>query len=242
MKLHDFLLLAFSYFSELIGTISGFGSSTFFVPLAIAIESFGFVLALTAILHCFGNISKIVLFKKSLPKNLALQLGFPSVVLAGIGALLSSRFSSDLLLQILGGALVVISALTLLKKKAIRSPTHKFSILLCSVSGFLTGLVGTGGAIRGMALTMLHLEKNTFVALSAAIDLGGDLLRAGIYLYNGNMDWKQWFYIPLLGITAVLGALTGKKVLMRIDQRGFERLVAIFVFVSGLAMIFKWHA
>lgn len=62
MKPHDFLLTFLAFISEAIGTLSGFGSSTFFVPLAILVESFTFVLALTAILHCFGNLSKILLF------------------------------------------------------------------------------------------------------------------------------------------------------------------------------------
>ncbi len=238
MKSHDLLLLVFSFFSEALGTISGFGSSTFFVPLAVSIESFGFVLVLTAILHCFGNISKIYLFRENFPKILILQLGLPSVVFTGIGALLSSRFSSDLLMRLLGMVLVIISAVKILQKSRITHLHSKASIVLCGVSGFLTGLVGTGGAIRGMALTMLQLEKHSFIVLSAGIDLGGDLLRAGIYLSQGKMDWNQWFYIPLLGVTAALGAITGKRILTHINQKQFEKIVAVFVFFSGLTMIF----
>jgi uncharacterized membrane protein YfcA len=44
-----FFLIAFS--SEVVGTIAGFGSSVFFVPLAGLLLGFHEVLALTSILH-----------------------------------------------------------------------------------------------------------------------------------------------------------------------------------------------
>lgn len=238
MGFHDFLLIALAALSEAIGTISGFGSSTFFVPAAVLLETFGFVLALTAILHCFGNFSKLALFGKHTPKKLIIRLGLPFVVFTGLGALLSAKIPVIFLTKFLGAVLIYLSLLTLLKKNRPQILPQKSARLLCGLSGFITGLVGTGGALRGIALSTLQLEKNSFVALSAAIDLGGDLLRAGIYFYQGYMDWKQWFYIPLLGIAAVGGSLFGKAILNKINQQQFEKIVAGFILISGLGMLF----
>ena len=44
---------------EIIGTVGGFGSSVFFVPVAQFFFSLKIVLGLTAILHVFSNLSKI---------------------------------------------------------------------------------------------------------------------------------------------------------------------------------------
>lgn len=239
MLLHDFALIFIGYLSEVLGTISGFGSSTFFVPAALFFEKMQFVLALTALLHCFGNLSKLALFKHQIEKKLFVKLVVPSVILTGVGALLSKFVSISLLQRILGVVLVILPLTIFIKKD--RSPNihTRFGVFLTSVSGFTTGLIGTGGALRGLALTFLKVEKSSFIALSAAIDLGGDLTRASIYIYNGYMDWHQWFYLPLLGIAAVLGAWSGRKIVNTFTQQQFEYAVAAFVFFSGLALILR---
>jgi uncharacterized membrane protein YfcA len=48
--------------SEIVGTVAGFGSSVFFVPLAGFFFDFHQVPALTSILHVFSNTAKLVLF------------------------------------------------------------------------------------------------------------------------------------------------------------------------------------
>ena len=63
-----FLLLAL--IAETIGTVGGFGSSVFFVPLGNFYFDFYSVLGLTAIFHLSSNLSKIFLFKKGLNKRL----------------------------------------------------------------------------------------------------------------------------------------------------------------------------
>ncbi|MGB5377203.1 MAG: sulfite exporter TauE/SafE family protein, partial [Muriicola sp.] len=74
MKINTlFLLLAL--LAEILGTIGGFGSSVFFVPLGNFYFDFYSVLGLTAIFHLSSNLSKIFLFKKGLNKFLILYLG-----------------------------------------------------------------------------------------------------------------------------------------------------------------------
>jgi len=56
------LFFVIAFFSEVVGTIAGFGSSVFFVPLAGLLFGFREVLALTSILHVFSNAAKLVFF------------------------------------------------------------------------------------------------------------------------------------------------------------------------------------
>ena len=239
MHIHDFLLVIIAAASEILGTLSGFGSSTFFVPFALLIESFHLVLALTAILHCFGNTFKISLFYRDLQWKIFLQLAIPSFVFTGIGAVLTQYSSGEWLVQVLGVVLILFSLVSLFTIRSIKRWPKWVAILLSAVSGFSTGFVGTGGAIRGMALAAIQLPKNTFIGVSSAIDVGGDALRAFIYLRNGYMDWNQWFYIPLLILAAFFGARTGKFLLGHINQIQFEKIVAVFIFLSGVVMLFK---
>jgi len=55
-----FLFFFIALFSEIVGTVAGFGSSVFFVPLAGFFFDFHTVLALTSLLHVFSNAAKLV--------------------------------------------------------------------------------------------------------------------------------------------------------------------------------------
>ena len=75
--------------AEIVGTVSGFGSSILFVPLASAFFDFQIVLGITAVFHVFSNISKIYLFRKGINKEIAIKLGIPAVIFVILGAILT---------------------------------------------------------------------------------------------------------------------------------------------------------
>ena len=68
-----FILLAL--LAEILGTVGGFGSSLFFVPIAGLFFDFHSVLGITALFHLSSNISKIALFRKGFDKKLVINIG-----------------------------------------------------------------------------------------------------------------------------------------------------------------------
>ena len=158
-----FILLAL--FAEIVGTVGGFGSSLLFVPIAGFFLDFHSVLGVTALFHVASNISKITLFRKGIDLKLILTIGLPSVFLVGLGAYLSKFYNNEYLQIILSVFLITISILLLILKNLTLKPTFFNSIAGGSLSGFVAGLLGTGGAIRGMTLAAFNLEKNCFASL-----------------------------------------------------------------------------
>jgi len=57
------LFLALALLAEILGTLGGFGSSVFFVPIANLFFDFESVLDITALFHLSGNLSKLGLFR-----------------------------------------------------------------------------------------------------------------------------------------------------------------------------------
>ena len=106
-----FLFFLIALLSEIVGTIGGFGSSVFFVPLAGLFFDFHTVLALTSILHVFSNAAKLVLFGRHVRWRLLLLLGIPSVVCVILGALLSTKLQFKYTELILGLFLIAFSVL-----------------------------------------------------------------------------------------------------------------------------------
>ena len=100
--------------AEIIGTISGFGSSILFVPIASLYFDFKIVLGITAIFHVFSNISKIYLFKNTINKNIVIKLGIPAVVSVIVGAVLSN-YVPQKELELGMNIFIVLIALLLIK-------------------------------------------------------------------------------------------------------------------------------
>ena len=239
MEIILFLLLAL--ISEVAGTIGGFGSSVIFVPLAGFFFDFHTVLLVTGILHVFSNTAKLILFRKGIDWKLVMLLGIPSIFFVIIGAILSKHIKSEYIEFGLGIFLITIAAFMLFFPKAKVTPTNFNAIAGGGIAGFLAGLIGTGGAIRGLSLAAFSLEKNIFIATSAAIDFGVDFSRTIIYWSNAALDKKLYIYIPILLVVAFVGSYIGKLALKKVSQESFKKIVLIFIILIGITMIFKFY-
>jgi len=231
-----FFLAAFV--SEIAGTMAGFGSSTIFLPLALLFVNFKAALVLVAFLHIFGNLGRIVFFKHGIDWNLILKFGIPSVIFTIIGALLVSYIPQDTLKGYLGVFLVCYAFYSLWKENFAVSPSSANAIAGGAASGFLAGLIGTGGALRGAFLTGFRLPKERYIATAAAIALAVDVTRIPLYISQGFLESNYYWYIPILFLVALAGSFIGKKIVKKIPQRQFRRLILAAILLIGIKFVF----
>ncbi len=236
-----FLILFFilALLAEVLGTVGGFGSSLFFVPIASFFFDFHSVLGITALFHIASNISKIAIFKNGFDKKLILNIGLPSILFTIIGAYLSKHFNSKYLEVFLAIFLLVLSSLFLFFKKIIIKPNSINSIGGGVLSGFLAGILGTGGAIRGLTLAAFSIEKNVFIATSAFIDLGVDLTRSVVYFNNGYIHNHDLYLIPILVLVSIVGTYLGKNILKHFSQEKFKKIVLMLILIVGIITLLK---
>jgi len=235
----NFIFLILALLAEIIGTIGGFGSSVFFVPLGNFYFDFYSVLGITAIFHLSSNLSKIFLFRKGLNRRLLLYIGLPSVLFVILGAWLSKILNTVLLEFILGGFLVGLSLVFLIGKNIKVDPDKRNALIGGSLSGFSAGLLGTGGAIRGLTMAAFHLEKSVFIATSAAIDFMIDFSRTFVYYNNGYIHAHDLKYVPYLFAIGLVGSFIGKKILTYIPQDKFRIISLIFILIIGMITLLK---
>lgn len=234
-----YLFLLLALIAEIIGTIGGFGSSVFFVPLGNFYFDFYSVLGLTAIFHVSSNLSKIVLFKKGLDKRLLLYIGLPSVIFVIVGGVLS-KFANDFWLKIvLGAFLILFSLVFLIKKEVIVLPNKRNAMVGGTLSGFSAGFLGTGGAIRGLTMAAFNLEKSAFIATSAFIDFMIDLTRSFVYYGNGYITKEILIYIPFLIVIGWVGTYIGKQILNYIPQEKFRKLSLTLILLIGIITLIE---
>ncbi len=230
-----FIILAI--LAEILGTVGGFGSSVFFVPMASYFLDFQSVLGITALFHLSSNLTKIGFFRKGLDRKLILNLGIPAVAFVILGAFLS-RFADPKFLGVaLGVFLVLFSVVFLAQKTLVVRASRRNALTGGALSGLLAGLLGTGGAIRGATMAAFRLPKDRFIATSAVIDLGIDLSRSVVYGYNGYIHGHDLYLIPILVGVSVVGTFLGKKILDHIRQEQFQQLVLYLLLFIGLVTL-----
>lgn len=229
-----------AFVSEIIGTIAGFGSSTVFLPLALFFFDFKTALVLVALLHIFGNLGRVSFFKSGLDKHTVLMFGVPSVLLSLVGALMVPYIPQDLLKNILGIFLIAYAVLSLWKEDLRVKESFFNSVLGGSLSGFLAGLIGTGGALRGAFLTAFGLPKEKYIATAAAIALAVDLTRIPVYFAQSFLSSQYYFYIPFLFLIALLGSFIGKQIVSQVPQKTFRKIVLVTILLIGIKFVWDF--
>ena len=195
---------------------------------------------LVAFAHIFGNLGRISFFRHGFDKKLFWKFTIPSVLFALLGALLVIYIPQDALKLGLGIFLVVYSAIFLWQKK-IRFPANNLTAVAGgSISGFMAGLIGTGGALRSAFLGSFNLVKEKYIATSAITAILVDATRIPIYIQQGFFQNKYFLYLPVLFIIAIVGSFIGKLVLDRIPQEKFRSIIFIAVFLIGIKFIYDY--
>ncbi|MCK0109235.1 sulfite exporter TauE/SafE family protein [Flavobacteriaceae bacterium S0825] len=238
MKNLEYLFLLLALFAEIIGTVGGFGSSVFFVPVANFYFDFQTVLGMTALFHVASNLSKIAMFKKGIDKKLITYIGIPAVIFVIVGGIIAKYLNEYLLEIVLGIFLISLSLLFLIKKNLIVKPNKREAFLGGTFSGLFAGILGTGGAIRGLTMAAFNLEKNAFIATSAIIDFFVDFSRSIVYFFNGFITKEILIYIPFLVVISIVGTYLGKLLLKRISQDSFKKMSLYLILIIGVATLF----
>lgn len=233
------LFLILSLIAEIVGTVGGFGSSVFFVPIANMFVDFKSVLGITAVFHIASNTSKLLLFRKGFNKYLLIYIGIPAVIMVIFGGVMSKYIREEILQGAFAVFMIVLSLFFLVFKNVVVMPNKTNAIVGGSTSGFLAGVLGSGGAIRGLTMVAFNIEKEQFVATSAAIDFAVDLSRAVVYFINGYMHTEHTHYMVSLVVIGFTGTWLGKKVLKNISQEKFKTIVLLLILAIGVFMLFQ---
>lgn len=237
MEPADIIFFVTGFFSEVLGTMAGFGSSTIFLPLASYLVDFKTALVLVAIFHLFGNLGRIAFFRHGLDKKVLLLFGLPSFLFSLLGATLVGDLSQTLLKMILGMFLIAFSITFIFKPHLAFPANARMLVLGGGASGFIVGLIGTGGALRAAFLTGLKLDKEKYIATAAVIALGTDATRIPFYVSSGFLTEQYYYFVPALFAIALGGSYVGRKIVGRIDQEKFKKIVLVAVILASVKFV-----
>jgi uncharacterized membrane protein YfcA len=111
------------------------------------------------------------------------------------------------------------------------------------ISGMLGGLVGNQGGIRSAAMLGFDVPRQAFVATATAVGVIVDGARMPVYLATQGQEIADlWPSLLAATVSAIFGTIVGERILRRIPEPIYRRLVAALVLALGVFMLVRTGA
>ena len=219
---------------------SGFGLGTALTPLFLLTYDIKTAVFLVAIVHFTNNLFRLALFWKQIDAGVVRRFGLLSVVGAVAGSLLQEQAASPWLEIGLGALLIILGGVEFLPgERGWRLP-RRFDQAGGLLSGLLGGLLGNQGALRSGYLLNYSLSKEAFIASGTAIACLIDASRIPVYAVQYGKELSPaWPYLAAVIAASFVGTLIGKGLIKRLPQRGFHRVVATLIVLTGVVLILR---
>jgi uncharacterized membrane protein YfcA len=235
----DIVLIALlTLVASAVGTFTGFGTSTIMVPVLVAFLPLPEVLLLVGIIHWFGDIWKMLLFRSGTRWNLILLFGVTGIAATVAGGLLVFRAPERFLARALG-AFLLAYVLFILAKPRFRIPQTTLTATAGGLlHGFTAGIFGVGGAVRGAFLAAFDLPKAVYIFTAGAIGFLVDSGRILTYWSQGaGLQTRLLLGLFLFVPVSFAGAKVAERIVERIPQDRFRFAVAIFLGLVALQLL-----
>ena len=236
----DALVAAAGLLAGALASIVGFGIGSLLTPVLALETGTKIAVAAVSIPHFIGTAVRFAQLRGHIDRGVFIGFGLMSAAGGLTGALLHARAPSGTLSAVFGALLigVAISEFTGYSRRLrFEGP---LAWIAGGVSGLLGGLVGNQGGIRSGALVGFHLKRDAFVATATAIGLVVDAARMPVYFVTErDAVMAIWPSVLIATGGVVIGTLVGRRVLSRIPEAWFHRIVAVVLFVLGTTMIVR---
>ncbi len=236
--LFDIIILVVAAVAGAVASVAGFGIGSLLTPVLAWRAGTKLAIAIVAIPHFLGTAFRLWMLRAHVDRNVLWSFGIASAVCGLLGALAHDVLGGPVLARVFGGLLILagISSVTGLMQRL--DLGRKTAFAAGALSGFFGGLVGNQGSIRSAALLGFRVTRDAFVATATAIALMVDAARVPVYLaVEGRRVLAEWPLIALATIGVLAGTVAGGRILRRIPERLYRRVVSALVLALGVWML-----
>lgn len=234
---------------------SGFGLATVLTPILILFFPAPLAISMTAIVHFFNNLFKLLLVRKNANMEVLLKFGLPAMAGAVLGgftllsivnkslivnySLLNHDFHVEFVNLVIGLLIFFFALFEILPKVNEISFNKNLLPIGGVLSGFFGGLSGHQGAFRSIFLLKCNLSKEQFIATGILIACLVDVIRLSIYgaSFFRKEIAEESLLISLTVIFAFLGSYLANRYMKKITINFVRSIIVIMLLFISLGLI-----
>ena len=224
-----------------LASVAGFGIGSLLTPIFALSIGTKLAVAAVSIPHLIGSAQRFWRLRHAIDHRVLWSFGITSAVGGLIGALLHNQ-AGNRALSIVFGALLILAGASQLTGFMERIRWGRTAAWIAGgVSGLFGGMVGNQGGIRTAAMLGFDVPRDSFVATATAIALFVDAARMPVYAaVSGRELLGEWRLILAGTVGVVIGTAIGTRLLSRIPQQVFRRVIGVLLVALGIYMATRY--
>jgi uncharacterized membrane protein YfcA len=183
-----------------------------------------------------GDVVAIWAYRRHADFRVIGRLLAPVLCGVALGAVFLTSVGDDAVRRTIGAILLALLVLNLWRDR-LRTDTRLATVGYGGLAGFTTMVANAGGPPMSLYLLGSHFEKWRFLGTTAWFFFTVNVIKLPVAVGVGIVGTDTVALWAVLAPVVLIGTWIGRRVIGRIDQRLFERLVTGFVAVAALNLL-----
>jgi uncharacterized membrane protein YfcA len=220
----------------LVSAVAGFGGGVLLLPVFTALFGLRVAIPVLTLAQIASNASRTVLNRRDLYWPLIRRFALGAIPLAAGGALLLAHAPLAPLKRLLGAFLIAV-VIWRRRNPHPTPPTDATFTAIGAASGLGSALLGSVGPMTAPFFLAKGLTGGAYIGTEAASALTLHLTKTAAYGTGDLLSMRVLLLGAALTPATLAGAWAGKRLITRISDRVFVRLVEAGLVVSGLLFL-----
>lgn len=224
-----------------IGGVAGFGAGVIMLPVIAWTMGVKAAVPVLTVAMFLGNLSRVWFSRDEVEPRVVIAFLSGAIPTGIVGAILYTRVESEGISRILGafmlGSVLLRRWLT---ARNIRIRLGHFPIVGAGI-GFLSSLVASVGPISTPFFLGHGLRKGAYLATEALCAVGMHIARGIVFRRYELLTAPTVLVGIFIGLIMISGAWAGRRLVERLSERAFLRLIEGLLILFGLQFLL-WPA
>jgi uncharacterized membrane protein YfcA len=224
-----------------IGGVAGFGAGMIMIPAIAWVAGAKATIPVLTVAMLLGNGARVWFSRREVEYRVVAAFLAGAVPASVAGALLYARIEGEWISRMLGAFMILSVPLRRwLVRSGLRVRTRHFP-LIGAAFAFLSALVGAVGPLMAPFFLGHGLRMGAYISTDALCSVGMYVTRLVVFERSDLLTPPTVAVGLYLGAVAIAGAWAGRRIIERMSERTFLRIVEGLLLVVGLQFLL-WPA
>ncbi|GAB4227052.1 MAG: hypothetical protein Kow0032_05590 [Methyloligellaceae bacterium] len=232
-----FLFVLLGFATSLISAILGFGTALVLLSLGAFLLPIQECIALATVSFAVATLTKSLLFRAAIDWRMAGVMALVSLPFAWAGATLVPQAPAELLRKLLGGMILAYLVVASLPGRPGWRVGWGGLVAGSAAYGFISGLLGSGNAVKAVLFREMAFSKEAFVGAMAATSVLSNLAKLAAYAQADLLTRAHLVPAAALAVSTVVAVIAGRFVLLRMGEEHFDAGLRVLLAVAGIGLL-----